>query len=148
MSTRANVVVKDKYGEVWFYRHSDGYPDGTLPTLRRFLGWVKEGKIRGNTSQSAGWLVLIGAEEYREHTRYTDGKFKRCKRRHSKLFTPEDDGAGRGWKVGAYEPTSKMHGDIEYLYEIDLTVPEIRVFECGHDNDYNATKDTQIDTIR
>ena len=34
MSTRANIIIKDSYQEQIFYRHSDGYPDGTLPDFR------------------------------------------------------------------------------------------------------------------
>ena len=104
MSTRANIIIKDDYKQLWFYRHSDGYPDGTLPTLNKFLDLVKSGKIRSNVSQAAGWLIIIGAEEYAqekidyEHTR---------------------------WKVGAYEPTTGQHGDIEYLYTIDLIKKEV-----------------------
>ena len=65
MSTRANIIIKDSWGnELFFYRHSDGYPDGTLPTLEKFVKWVKEGRIRDHAGQAAGWLIIIGADEY------------------------------------------------------------------------------------
>ncbi len=33
MSTGANVVLTDDFGDsLGFYRHSDGYPDGVMPT--------------------------------------------------------------------------------------------------------------------
>lgn len=51
MSTRANIIVKDKHDTLWFYRHSDGYPEGTLPSLNKFLDMVKSGKIRDNVGQ-------------------------------------------------------------------------------------------------
>jgi len=104
MSTRANIIITDGDDKLYFYRHSDGYPEGTMPTLNQFLDKVKKGEIRDNVSQSAGWLIVIGHEEYAknreeyEHTR---------------------------WKVGAYEPTTCIHGDIEYLYVIDLEKKEI-----------------------
>jgi hypothetical protein len=113
MSTRANVVIKDKYNTLWFYRHSDGYPKGTLPTLNKFLDLVKEGKIRSNASQSAGWLIVIGALES-----HTDFNVK-----SPYDLSPED------WKVGAYEPTTGQHGDIEYLYTIDLDEKTITYVE-------------------
>ncbi len=113
MSTRANIIIKDEYGEVIFYRHSDGYPEGTLPTLREFLSLVKSGKIRNNVSQASGWLILIGAKEY--------GVLRED-------FTPEYKDMME-WKVGAYEPTTQIHGDIEYLYTIDLTEESIEVKE-------------------
>ncbi len=107
MSTRCQVIIKDSYSEVWFYRHSDGYPDGVMPSLTKFLGWVKEGKIRDNAEQASGWLVIIGREEYSDY----------CKGNEPVA----NDKTGMGWKVGAYEPCAPVkHGDIEYLYTVDL----------------------------
>lgn len=102
MSTRANIIIKDGEDKLFFYRHSDGYPEGTLPTLEKFLAWVKAGKIRDNVSQASGWLIIIGAMEY-------ETRIPECEK-----CTPDD------WKVGAYEPTTGIHGDVEYIYTIDL----------------------------
>ena len=123
MSTRANIIIKDKYNELWFYRHSDGYPEGTLPTLEKFVRWVNEGKIRNNASQAAGWLILIGAEEY-NHA-YVEGK--QVQLSAEKAFSPENKGGFSTWKCGAYEPTSGQHGDIEYLYTIDLSNTPVKI---------------------
>lgn len=109
MSTRANIIIKDKWDELWFYRHSDGYPEGTLPTLNKFLKMVTEGKIRDNLTQAAGWLIVIGHEEY-----------AKSREKYPSLS---------GWKVGAYEPTTAQHGDIEFLYTVDLTKKTIEVKE-------------------
>ncbi len=102
MSTRANIIIKDNYSKLFFYRHSDGYPEGTLPSLNVFLDRVKQGKIRDNVSQAAGWLIAIGMEE--------------------QYYS---------WKVGSYEPTTGIHGDIEYLYIIDLESKTITVHESN-----------------
>jgi len=108
MSTRAQIIIKDSDSELWFYRHSDGYPEGTMPTLNKFLEWVKSGRIRDNVEQSAGWLIIIGANEY-----------------GNKNYEPGND-RFMGWKVGAYEPSiPEKHDDIEYLYTIDLVKKEI-----------------------
>lgn len=109
MSTRANIRIKDKHTEVWFYRHSDGYPEGTLPTLNKFLDLVKSNKIRDNVSQASGWLVLIGAEEYKQSL--------------EKLNNSEV--GGYNWKVGAYEPTDKLHIGVDFVYTVDLDKKEI-----------------------
>lgn len=134
MSTRCQVIVKDKYSEVWFYRHSDGYPDGTMPSLNKFLGWVKEGRIRDNAEQASGWLVLIGHEEYLEFNASYEPN----------LYEPTIKGSFYGWKVGAYEPCSPVrHGDIKYLYTVDLDKKEISVqevdgeFETGQSQVYD-----------
>lgn len=111
MSTRCNVIIKDTGSQLIFYRHSDGYPSGVKPTLTHFLELVKSDKIRNNASQAAGWLIMIGNVEYDA----------------GQMPNPEDRLSG--WKVWAYEPTDKLHGDIEYLYEIDLTAQTLKGWE-------------------
>ena len=100
MSTRANIIIKDKCSKLYFYRHSDGYPKGTMPTLEKFLKMVADGVIRNNVLHSSGWLIIIGNEEYAEY---------------------------QTWKVGSYEPTDQIHSDIEYLYTIDLEKLKIKI---------------------
>lgn len=115
MSTRCNVIIKDECGDqLFFYRHSDGYPSGVAKTLGEFVHLIKTDRIRDNLSQSAGWLILLGYEEY---SSYNDLK----RMRDNKNGTGID-----GWKVGAYEPCSGLMGWIEYLYEIDLSDKVIR----------------------
>ena len=89
MSTRANIVIKDGYDELWLYRHSDGYPEVTLPSLNKFLEMVKSGKIRDNVSHAAGWLIVVGYEEYADSRARYPGI--------------------RDWQVGAYELTTGQH---------------------------------------
>jgi len=126
MSTRANIIIQDGYGEkLWFYRHSDGYPEGTLPTLEKFLSYVKDGRIRNNVGQAAGWLILIGIQEY------ANGQYG-SPSGDAPLndAEPGHDTDLSGWKVGAYEPTAwEQHGDIEYLYTVDLSALTIDVKE-------------------
>jgi hypothetical protein len=120
MSTRANIVVKDGSGdELIFYRHSDGYPEGALPTLQRFLDCVKSGAIRDNVGQAAGWLIVFGRQEYAEGESDWNKSFRQGEP------TGENPG-GYGWKVGAIEPTTGIHGDIEWLYVIDLKAKTIK----------------------
>jgi hypothetical protein len=131
MSTRAGIIIKDSYNEVHFYRHSDGYPDGTMPTLNIFLRWLKDGVIRNDAMQSAGWLVIIGAMEYNTipevaktlEPSYGGRMVEKCN-----LDTLD---APTGWKVGSYEPTTNVgnHGDLEYIYTIDLNKKTITVKE-------------------
>jgi hypothetical protein len=127
MSTRANIILKDESDELIFYRHSDGYPEGALPTLEKFLGYVKDGSIRDNVSQSAGWLILFGHQEYAQ----MDGDY------YPKNGLPHKRST-MGWKVGAIEPTEAIHGDIEYLYVIDLKKKEIRHKKLRFDDQFNV----------
>ena len=126
MSTRANIIIEDEYEKLWFYRHSDGYPEGTLPTLKKFMRWVKEKRIRDNAQQAAGWLIVIGNEEYRGKnvlSHYGDEDKKVCG--VDVQHEPGKAGSMSGWKVGAYEPTLDQHGDIEFLYTLDLLKPDV-----------------------
>lgn len=99
MSARATVIIRDSMNTLYFYRHSDGYPSGypecAGESLKKFVKDY-ESKMRLDAIQSAGWLVLHGHTEYGEQPR------------------------GCGWKVGAYEPCSRLHNDVEYIYVIDL----------------------------
>ena len=126
MSTRANIVIKDKCDSLWFYRHSDGYPDGTMPTLEKFLEWVTSGKIRDNVGQASGWLILIGTKEY--NTKYDVEAHKEIEIPAEELLEPGEDSIS-GWKCGAYEPTTGQHEDIQFLYTVDLDKKEITVKE-------------------
>ena len=114
MSTRAQIIVKDSCTEVWFYRHSDGYRAGVKETLDLFCKWIKEGRIRRDAMQAAGWLVMIGADEYR---RVYNGKDKT----DAELLQPCARDASMGWKVGSYEPDApQIHGDTEHLWVVDV----------------------------
>ena len=132
MSTRANVIIQESYKDyksgkqftnrLYFYRHSDGYPEGVMPTLDIFVKWLKSGNIRNNLSQSAGWLVLLGAMEYNTIPEYEEDK-SFPSGSYGDIETIKEP---KDWKVGAYEPTNSLHGDIEHLYVIDLTKKEVK----------------------
>ena len=120
MSTRANVIIKDNHSQQIFYRHSDGYPEGTLPTLNIFMDWLKSGKIRNNVSQACGWLTIIGAMEYNTlpkfvaHTEEILPNYTYSKTDLDSIEPPKD------WKCSSYDPALGMAGDAEYVYIIDL----------------------------
>jgi hypothetical protein len=104
MSTRANIKVVDDTTTLWFYRHSDGDPETTLPVLTQFMRWMADERIRANAQQSSGWLIALGMQEYGTGTE------------------PNGD-----WKIGTIEPTDGQHSDISYLYTVDAAQQEIRV---------------------
>lgn len=114
MSTRAQILVKDSFGsELLFYQHSDGYPDGVLPTLYKFIDKVKAGKIRNNTEQAAGWLIVLSREELLKQN-------------------PDNDQCNiYGWKASYIEPSTCIHGDIEWFYIVDLGLKDIQYKELS-----------------
>ena len=119
MSTRANIVLTEGARNIFFYRHSDGYPEGVTPTLDLLSKLIKERKLRNNITQCAGWLIIIGALEYGT----INPEWISKERYHTPDFTPDD------WKVGAYEITTGIHGDIEYKYMFDVTTGEYKTEE-------------------
>lgn len=140
MSTRCNIVIKETFNyknengkqisettKLFFYRHSDGYPEGAMPVLNIFMKWLKDGKIRADVQQGSGWLILLGAMEYNTLPKFEtqEPHFKGGKRygNTDTIQDPED------WKCGSIEPTTCIHGDIEYLYVIDLNKKEIECYE-------------------
>lgn len=113
MSTRAQIILREGNKELWFYRHNDGYPQTILPSLNKFLQWIREDKIRDNIIQASGWLVLLGRGELS----YLSG------------LEPEVNAVG-GWEAGAYQPCppTEIYG-IEYLYTIDLEKKKVTFIE-------------------
>lgn len=135
MSTRANIIIKDEQfggSELIFYRHSDGYPKGTLPTLKQFMQYVVTGRLRDNVEQSAGWLILIGARE--NNTIYLNGKDVL----KTDLTVPDNRDKSMGWNCGSYEPSCGIHSDIEFLYTLNLTKKTITVQEVIEDEKYKT----------
>jgi hypothetical protein len=76
-----------------------------MPLLLEYLDLIKDGQIRNNAMQSSGWLILAGHDEYAEFR--SEGHMQ--------------------WKVGSIEPTDSIHGDIEYLYEINVSDQTIKI---------------------
>lgn len=138
MSTRCNVIIKDKFDELIFYRHSDGYPECTKPSLERFLKLVIDGTIRDNLGQAAGWLILLGAVEYQVMLPewFPQAHVKAYNRDYKKTNIVLDELKPSDWQCGAYEPTTAIHGDIQYLYVVDL---ETNTIHIDGEDDYKYT---------
>ena len=106
MSTRAQIKCKNSEDNIYIYKHSDGYPKGVLPVLEKFVhDFVKE---RGD-DEPYFLAQLI------RHFAIAD--YKREKNDHS---SPYGTSGFLGWGLDC-----KEHGDIEYLYEVDLKTGEI-----------------------
>lgn len=126
MSTRANIVLTEGNQKLIFYRHSDGYPEGTLPTLNIFLKWLKDGKIRTDLHQSAGWLIVLGAIEYNTIPKFEASEPNKYGYSDVPIETIQEP---KDWKVGSIEPTTCIHSDIQFLYTIDIVKKEITYCE-------------------
>ena len=125
--TKGRVVIinwlQDNDNKLYFYRHYDGYPEGILPLLVKFMQAMIHGKLRSNVSQSAGWLVVLGYFE---------------KNPISRLEMMHID----GWRVGSIEPTTALHGDIDYCYILNLADKAIIIEKFDYDVDKLITVST------
>jgi hypothetical protein len=138
MSTRSQVIIKDAHSEQWFYRHSDGYPEGNMPILQKYINWVRDGKIRNSVGQGAGWLVLLGAIEYQTLSPmcFPQADLDSWKRDNKMVADALEAYNPPDWKVGAYEPESPgRHGDIEFLYIIDLDEKTVMGYSVRFDDE-------------
>ena len=91
------------------------------------MKWVKDGTIRNNVQQSAGWLIIIGALEYNTIPLC---KFDKPAFDGDKGYAEIDSiEAPDDWKCGAFEPSLGIHGDIEYLYVVDLSKKTVTCYE-------------------
>ena len=115
MSTRCQIGIYEQGDSpiekpsVLLYKHSDGYPDGVLPTLQPFCERFRDGRGLEDTEYLAAWLLF----EFME----TDFKKKYgAKNFHGMEFC--------GFGICG---DRQIHGDIEYFYRVDPD--KIAVFE-------------------
>ena len=104
----------------------EGDRDGPIPQdLERIIGWIKEGRLRRDLGQLAGWLVVMG------HIESVDRVNGYPWRKGEDLMygLPGASSDASGWKVGNYEPTSwGIHGDVQYVYVLDVVKLEWEVY--------------------
>ena len=112
----AIIILKDSrsedWPEFWFYRHHDTEPRIIKKSLARFIGWVRDGLIRDNTNQAAGWIVILGRAE--SIGMLDSGQPLRP-------GTYKEDGAYH-WSVGVYDPwpVGDLSIDPDRIYTLDL----------------------------
>lgn len=118
MSTRAQICIKrdtegfKDTGGIYIYKHSDGYPEGVLPTLAPFVE-----RFTKNRGDDPCYLLCQIVRAFAvvdfKSERLNDGAY----------------GQFTGWGLDTVE-----HGDIEYLYEIDSATGKIYVNGKEHKN--------------
>ena len=114
MGTRCNIRITDERDELWFYRHYDGYPDMIIPDLAPLMEALQNGHVRDNVGQFSGWLIVIGNKDMWSNRSLPTGRMR--------------EGGYSAWKCGNYEPTTGRHGDIDFLYHIDLVQKTMTVY--------------------
>lgn len=97
MSTRANVQIIDGDEVLYFYQHSDGYPEGLGETLKSVLGLKKVADYAGDAEYLAGIVLMEVNRDYIERSQHTPDLV----------------------------PAFGIHGDESYTYRIDSYTLEI-----------------------
>lgn len=122
MSTRAQIKVSDQ--PIYIYKHSDGYPEGVMPTLEPAVKYFHEQRGYDPEYMVARILMAFALaeekfrqERIKEFERLRNSTEERLYKMYSK---PEVLGFGLDLQV---------HGDIQYMYHVDARTGEIRVEE-------------------
>lgn len=125
MSTRAHIGFFEQEPteeqrtkpEVLIYKHSDGYPEGTLPQLVDFCRTFNEHRGLRDTEYATARCVQF-------MTNFDDGEMTKFQQEQGKDW-------GKEWSFLGYGVGTGFHGDVEYYYLV--TPEEIKVYEVGND---------------
>ena len=169
MSTRCQIEFsstwendkKEKQTEsILVYRHCDGYPEGVIPDLKKFLKWLG-GRIEDLEYTAANFIYWSKRlhEEFYYHKKYGGGVDEEGQK--LKWSVPQGFNSTLLMGFGICEKDN-FHGDIEYFYNVmsDLSVKngmfhkvktEIKCFEVPFkEGDDKLTKEDfkLINTIK
>ena len=118
MSTRCNIGVYEEEDQklekpnIILYKHSDGYPEGTLPLLKKFMENPKNNRNRYDSEYESAWLI------------------------HTLINQQIEDSIEYGYNLPhvGYGICEDIHGDIEYYYAV---YPDrIEVYKAGFDQGF------------
>ena len=133
MSTRCNITLHREGQKpegndgVILYHHSDGYPDFQLRKIVDFLEDAsKKLSMLGysywwDPSRVSAMMVFLSAGRYESPGLPNPDcweKKQQATANHEFMKYEEQNALGYGYPV--YQPTSGLHGDIEYIYRIFL----------------------------
>lgn len=121
MSTRSQIKVKGS--EIMIYKHSDGYPSEVMPTLKEVMTqFIQE---RGNEPDYALAQIMRAFARHDEERK--GEKLKQAKRNNDDFWIDIYSKVSMtGWGLDTV-----IHGDIEYLYEVDLEKGRIIINNSG-----------------
>ena len=160
MSTRCQIEFtsiwenekKEKKTEsILVYRHSDGYPEGVIPDLKKFLKWLG-GRIE-DLEYTVADFIYWSKRNFEERYYYKEwGGEKHKNGKTKKWSAPQDFNSILLIGFGICEKDD-FHGDIKYFYNVitNLTVKncipgkaktEIKCFEVPFkEGDERLTKE-------
>lgn len=107
MSTRCQIKLRtedETVNTIYIYKHSDGYPEGVLPTLVPLVNEFMKSRGWDGAYLLCQIIRAFALEDYKAFTAQPD------------VYKYKIEGSYRflGWGLDTIQ-----HGDIDYLYEID-----------------------------
>lgn len=111
MSTRAQIKIKGY--PVLIYKHSDGYPDGVLPIIEPYMKKFLDNRGIDKEYAIARLMMRFGVVD-KEH--------------HEEMHRHDPDTFDNESFIG-YGLSTELHGDIEFLYIIDLENQKINIVD-------------------
>lgn len=133
MSTRCQIEIMDGKFEdhkgmgVLLYHHSDGYPSFQLEKLQRFLDRVKtfldeaEYPYWWDSERVAAVMVLLSAQSYDNPILLSQKKLEAALTGGVPSYARDPDLKFPDGGVPVYQPCRMWHGDICYIYVVELT---------------------------
>ena len=124
MSTRCQLAIypdeksKIESAEVFIYKHSDGYPEGVIPTIMPFLNWFEQNRGISDESYCTARLVA-------HLVLCNDNTVRKFKSKETSPVTDFVDCLGFG-------VDTTLHGDIEFFYHISPKM--VQVFKTDSDD--------------
>lgn len=112
MSTRANFLIITPENKIQqYYNHSDGYPSGLGNNLRRYIVFAIGLKSISENNESIYSLFI---QEISHNTKPKQENISFCSYEKELLMELEDH--------------TQIHADIEYIYIIDFTKPNVELY--------------------
>lgn len=142
MSTRCQIGFysseKNKVTNmnVLLYKHSDGYPDGTLPLLVHILKRFFEERHNYDDEYLPAWVSWALVNETVDMNKQWA---QEQKEKNYKTGSPEDGISCLGHGICG---DKQFHGDIEYYYRI--TPKAIHVYEVDYDAESREWKEIHV----
>ncbi len=153
-----NGKIKRKEESILLYRHSDGYPEGVVPDLKKFLIW--NGGRNSDLEFMAANFIYWSKRHFEEnyyHKKYGGGIDDKGKPK--KWSDPQDFNSTLLLGFGICEKDC-IHGDIEYFYEVIVPLGDgiinrvedgksiiIKVYKTDYKKEYKRENFKLVDTI-
>ena len=146
MSTRTQIefILKcgDKIIEKYLtYRHSDGYPNGVIPDLVKFLRWIEPRLTQLDYTIANYFYYMKRTNEDHLKQMFNEGMFKKdtIELRNKQLNQYLMLGLGINNK-------EEIQGDIDYFYQVIVNVDNFDFLPCKHkDIEIRCYKVPQMD---